>query len=302
MQQRRKQRHVSGILLLDKPAGLTSNQALQRVKRLYQAAKAGHTGSLDPLATGMLPICLGSATKVSQFLLDASKTYRVVSRLGVATDSGDADGAVTEERPAPVPDAQTLAAALARFRGEIEQVPPMYSALKQDGQRLYRLARRGLEVEREPRRVTIHSLELDAYDWPELAFTVTCSKGTYVRALVVDIAAAAGTVGHVTALRRLAVAPFAASEMRTLDALEARLDAGGFEAIDEWLLPTDNALAAWPGLTLQAEQAERLKHGQSVAAEPAWPTGRVRMYGPRGAFVGVGEVLAEGRLVGRRIF
>jgi tRNA pseudouridine55 synthase len=294
-------RDVTGIVLLDKPAGITSNQALQRVKRLFGAAKAGHTGSLDPLATGMLPICLGEATKVSGLLLDAAKSYRVTAALGAATDTCDADGTVVERRPAPEIEASGIEAALAGFVGEIEQVPPMYSALKHKGRRLYELARRGEEVEREARRVTIYAIELEAVDWPVLEFRVDCSKGTYVRTLVVDLAARLGTVGHVRALRRLAVAPYAQSQMRDIADLEA-LAAEGWDRLDATLLPPDGALCAWPAIELDVEAALRLRQGQWLASDPARAPGRVRLYGEDGAFLGVGEVLATGELRPRRLF
>lgn len=293
-------RDVRGILLLDKPAGLTSNRALQRAKRLYQAAKAGHTGSLDPLATGMLPICFGAATKLSGYLLGAGKTYAVTAALGVATDTGDADGNVTERSAAPAPSLAQVRAVLASFVGESEQVPPMYSALKQQGRRLYDLARQGVAVERAPRRVQIHSLELDRYTWPELAFTASCSKGTYVRSLVVDIAAALGTLGHVTALRRLAVGPFRAEDMVDFEALE-RAAAGGQEALDGLLRPMDSVLGERPAVTLSAAGERVLRDGGRVEAPPL-PGGLVRLYAPEGRFIGVGEICAEGELAAHRLF
>src|SRR5690606_28398173 len=241
----RHARDVRGILLLDKPAGLTSNQALQRAKRLYRAAKAGHTGSLDPLATGMLPICFGSATKLAAYLLDAAKTYSVTARLGIATDTADADGRVIGGDEGVQPDEASVRRALESFVGEIEQIPPMYSALKRDGQRRYDLARRGIVVDREPRRARIHEIALDDYACRLLRFTVKCSKGTYVRTLVTDIAKALGTLAHVAALRRLAVEPFAGREMVTLERLE-QLAADGPAALDALLLPAESALSGWP--------------------------------------------------------
>ncbi len=295
-------RDVRGILLLDKPRGITSNRALQRVKRLYGAAKAGHTGSLDPLATGMLPICLGAATRLGTFLLDAQKVYRVTARLGIATDTGDADGAVTERRDAPRPTEPELRAALARFEGDIEQTPPMYSALKHGGVRLYRLARSGVVVPRAPRRVSIRELKLERYAWPDAELFVRCSKGTYIRSLVVDIAAALGTIAHVAELRRLAVDPFEGEPMTTLEELEALGAAGGTSALDARLLPADRALAAWPSVSLSAEAAERIAHGQAVAADPAWPEGRVRVYREPGELLAIGEVTADRRLAPQRVF
>lgn len=295
-------RDVRGLLLLDKPGGMTSNRALQRVKHLFQAAKAGHTGSLDPLATGMLPICFGAATSVSAYLLDSHKAYRVVAALGAATDTGDADGTVVATSDAEPASADAVAAALRRFEGTIEQVPPMYSALKREGVRLYELARRGVSVPREPRTVVIESLRLEAYRWPELAFTVRCSKGTYVRSLVEDLAAALGTLGHVRELRRLYVDPFAAEPMVELAALEASAAEGGLAALDRHLLPLDRALPDWPAVPVSEDGARRLAHGQALPADPGWPLGRVRIYAPPGQLLALGEVSADRRLLPLRVF
>lgn len=292
-------RDVDGILLLDKPTGMTSNRALQRVKRLFEARKAGHTGSLDPLATGMLPICFGQATKVSAFLLEAGKAYRVVARFGVATDTGDADGEIVARADGPAPDESTVRNALAAFVGELEQVPPMYSALKHQGQPLYKLARRGIDIERAPRRIVIHTLRMERYEWPSLSCRVHCSKGTYVRTLVADIAAALGTVGHVAALRRLSVEPFEERAMVGLESLEAEA-ARGLEALDRHLLASDAALPGWPVITLDAEQARKLVQGQCLARAPQWPDGAVRIYGPEKCFLGIGEVADT--LASRRLF
>lgn len=298
--QRAKGRDVRGILLLDKPGGMTSNAALQRVKRMFDAAKAGHTGSLDPLATGMLPICFGAATKLSGYLLEARKTYAVVAAFGAATDTGDSDGEIVERSDAPPPDRDRVVRALASFLGDSEQVPPMYSALKRGGRPLYELARRGIDVERAARHVRIDAIELKSYRWPECRFDVTCSKGTYVRTLVADIAIALGTLGHVTGLRRLAVEPFDSDAMVDLDVLE-RAAANGFDALDGFLLPVDSPLAGWPRVDLDAARADRLAHGQRVPAEPDWPRGVVRVDTGSG-FLGIGEVLPEGELVSRRLF
>lgn len=295
-------RDVRGILLLDKPRGMTSNQALQRVKRIYHAAKAGHTGSLDPLATGMLPICFGSATRLGGYLLDAGKEYRVTAMLGVATDSGDADGAVTERRTGPAPSEPAVRDVLARFVGEIAQIPPMYSALKRGGVPLYRLARKGITVPRAERRVTIHAIDLVRCEWPELELTLRCTKGTYVRTLVADVAAALGTVGHVVELRRLAVDPFGDVPLTTLEQLESAEASGGMEALDRLLLPPDRALAEWARVAVEPDAAERLVHGQSVEAQSAWPIGRTRVYSQAGSFIAIGEVTEDRRLVPRRVF
>jgi tRNA pseudouridine55 synthase len=293
-------RDVRGILLLDKPQGLTSNQALQRAKRLFQAAKAGHTGSLDPLATGMLPICFGPATKLSGYLLDARKTYAVQAELGVATDTGDADGKVTQRSSAPPPEPARVRVVLGSFVGESAQVPPMYSALKQDGRRLYELARQGLIVERTARTVCIYALHLDRYAWPELAFTVRCSKGTYIRSLVADVAAALGTLAHVTALRRLEVGAFPQDAMLDLEALE-RAASDGLEALDRRLLPMDSAVRDWPAVTLPEAAERALREGRRVKDRSA-PQGLVRLYAVDGRFFGVGEISAEGELAARRLF
>jgi tRNA pseudouridine55 synthase len=287
--------------LLDKPQGLSSNQALQRTKRLFQAAKAGHTGSLDPLATGMLPICFGAATSLCGHLLDAGKSYRVVARLGVATATGDAEGEITQEVAVPAPRLEAVRSALTRFLGEIEQVPPMYSALKRDGVPLYKLARSGVEVPREPRRVVIDAIELEAYDWPHLQLAVDCSKGTYIRTLVEDIAVALGTVGHVRNLRRLYVTPFRHNAMIPLDSLEA-LAANGLAALDAVLLPMESALPDWSSVFLGSDAAARLVHGQSVPVKSGWTPGKVKVYGPNHDLIAFGEVSADGRLAPTRVF
>lgn len=285
-------RPVDGILLLDKPEGLTSNAALQRVRRAYQARKAGHTGSLDPLASGLLPVCLGQATKASGLLLDADKTYDVTIALGERTATGDSEGEIVECAPVPALDAASVRRAAAGLIGDLQQVPPMYSALKHEGQRLYRLARRGVEVERPPRRVTIHDLRLLDIDGPRLRFEVRCSKGTYVRTLAEDIARVLGTVGHVAKLRRLALGPFDGRQMHTLAEVEAT--AASLPALDALLLPPDAGLAAMPAVRLGVAEEALVLQGQAVFA--AGPGGsKVRMYGPGGRFLGVGQMTAEGR-------
>lgn len=290
-------RQVDGIVLLDKPAGITSNTALQRVRRLYAARKAGHTGSLDPLATGMLPLCFGEATKFAGHLLDADKTYRVRLRFGVQTDTGDADGEVTVRDGRDAVPPPELEAVLGRFTGEILQVPPMFSALKQGGRRLHELARRGETVERRARPVRIHELSVAGADPATPELLVRCSKGTYIRSLVEDLAAALGTVAHVTELRRLAVAPFEAAAMATLDAL---IEAAAGDDLARYLLPIDAGLAGWPRISLSPGDAARLRSGQTVVAgRPGEGPGRV--YGPGGEFLGVGDIGPDGRLVPRRL-
>lgn len=298
---RKKGRAIDGVLLLDKPIGLTSNQALQRVKRLFDARKAGHTGSLDPLASGLLPICLGQATKVSGFLLNAGKRYQVVARLGQRTDTGDADGQVIEERPVPALDRGLVKRVLARFEGSQTQVPPMYSALKHQGQRLYKLARQGIEIERQPRKIEIHGLELLSLEADALELEVACSKGTYVRTLVEDIAQALGTVAHVIVLRRLGVGPYAEERMYKLEELEA-LAEQGMERLDELLLPVDSALEHWPSVELGADSAYYLMQGQAVMAPGAPSSGKVRLYDEGHGFLGIGEVKLDGRVAPTRLF
>ena len=285
-------RDVDGIVLLDKPEGLTSNAALQRVRRAFRARKAGHTGSLDPLASGLLPVCLGQATKASGLLLDADKTYRVRISLGKRTTTGDREGAVAETAPVPVLHGETIRRVAAGFLGQSTQVPPMYSALKHQGKRLYQLARQGIEVERLPRRVTIHRLDVlrTGPDWLELE--VVCSKGTYVRSLAEDFARACGTVGHVESLRRIALGPFRSPAMRTPQEIEQAAEHP--DELDAMLLPVDAALPGLPAIQLgPAEQAFVLR-GQPVAiAGPG--AARVRMYGVDGLFLGVGRMSGEGR-------
>ncbi len=300
MGRRRKSgRNVRGILLLDKPRGITSNDALQRVKRLYRAQKAGHTGSLDPLADGLLPICFGAATKISAFLLDADKRYWVRIKLGETTTTADSEGEVVSIRPVEGIGEAEIRQALEPFRGEIQQIPPMYSALKHKGERLYKLAREGKEVEREPRAVTIHGLELLACNLPEFELDVHCSKGTYVRTLAEDIGEALGCGAHVTALRRTGVGPYDADGMVTLDELEAQAEQGQ-ESLDARLLPLETALAHWPEVRLNPDSTFYMRQGQPVLVPNAPTEGWVRLFGPDG-FIGVGEVLDDGRVAPRRL-
>ncbi len=294
----RKKERFHGILLLDKPAGMTSNQALQAVKRLLQVKKAGHTGSLDPLATGLLPICIGEATKISPFLLLGDKRYDVWVRLGRATDTGDADGRVTEEKPVPDLTLEEIEQALCRFRGEIEQIPPMYSAVKKGGRRLYELARRGIEVEREPRRVKVYELRLTGREPGRLRLDIYCSKGTFIRALAEEIARALGTVGHVEALRRTEVGRFKASEALPLDELREL----PFEERKKRLLPVDSAISELPEVQLSRELLFYITRGQPVMIPRlAAHEGPIRLYDEKGRFVGVGEVLDDGRVAPRRL-
>jgi tRNA pseudouridine55 synthase len=291
---------VNGILLLDKPLGITSNDALQRVKRLFNAAKAGHTGSLDPLADGLLPLCFGAATKLSAFLLDADKRYWVRVRLGVTTTTADAEGEVRETRSTAQVSEQAIREVLPRFTGRIEQLPPMYSAIKHQGQRLYKLARAGVEVERTPREITIHRLDLLKVELPELELDVQCSKGTYVRTLAEDIGEALGCGAHVVGLRRTGVGPYGAAEMVSMAQVEAAA-ADGPEALDALLLPIDSALGGWPAVRLSADAAYYLKQGQPVLVPKAPTEGWVRLYDVDESFIGLGEVEDDGRIAPRRL-
>lgn len=296
----RDRRSISGVLLLDKPVGWTSNAALQAVKRLYRANKAGHTGSLDPLASGLLPLCLGEATKLSGLLLNADKTYRFTCRLGATTTTGDADGEIVLTRPVGGLSRARVEDALQHFRGAIRQVPPMYSALKRGGQPLYKLARQGLEVEREPREVTIHELRLLRLDEAELECELRCSKGTYVRTLAVDLGEVLGCGAHVVALRRTAVEPYDATRMVTLETLRERATED-LAALDVLLLPPDSAVAQWPAVRVGGDAAFYLRQGQPVLVPRAPTQGWVRLYQDDERFLGLGEILDDGRVAPRRL-
>jgi tRNA pseudouridine55 synthase len=287
---------VDGVLLLDKPAGLTSNAALQKAKWLLQALKAGHTGTLDPFATGLLPLCFGEATKFSQFLLDADKTYLAEARLGVRTSTGDPEGEVVETRPVDV-DLAAVRAVLPRFLGEILQTPPMHSALKRDGQPLYKLARQGIEVERAARGVTVHAIEIVALREAALSLRVHCGKGLYVRTLAEDIGAALGCGASLSALRREAVGPFHVDDAIAL----ADLEALAAEARADELDPVDCLVDGLPRLDLDLDAAWQISHGQAI-----WRAGlrvgeQFRVYDPRGGFLGVAEVDQDGKAAPRRL-
>ncbi|MEM7451786.1 MAG: tRNA pseudouridine(55) synthase TruB [Pseudomonadota bacterium] len=295
---RREWRDLHGILLLDKPLGISSNQALQRARRAVAARKAGHTGSLDPLASGMLPLCFGDATRVSQLLLDADKTYTAVAALGQATSTGDVEGEVIASERTPDLDMAGWQQVADGFLGDIDQVPPMYSALKHDGKRLYELARAGQAVERPARRVHIRVLEVTALEGGRLSLRVICSKGTYIRTLVEDLAQAAGTVAHTARLRRDAVAPFE-GPMHTLEALEA-LDAGT-SLPEGWLLPADAGLCDWRAITLSDDDAARFCQGQRLGLGSGQQAGDVRVCSDSGAFLGTATLEASGRLAPSRV-
>ncbi|HLS04689.1 MAG TPA: tRNA pseudouridine(55) synthase TruB [Wenzhouxiangella sp.] len=289
--------NTDGILLLDKPLGLSSNQALGRARRALGIRKAGHAGTLDPMASGLLVLCFGQATKVAGYLLEADKRYEATVRLGVSTDSGDAEGAVLESRPVPDFSADEIEAVLDKFRGAIEQTPPMYSALKHKGKRLYELARQGKTVERKPRAVTIHALTLTDFSEKELQLTVHCSKGTYVRSLAMDIGRALGCGAHLTALRRTASQPFELAAAVSLDGLEGLSE----DAARRLLIAPDRALSHFPKITLGDIQARQISQGQRLNGIEARHSGLVRIYGAH-RFLGIGEADGRGRLKPVRLF
>lgn len=292
---RHQRRALDGVLLLDKPQGITSNAALQTARRLLNAAKAGHTGTLDPMATGLLPLTFGEATKFSQMLLDADKEYEATVRLGIETDTGDAEGRSIAEAPVSVTE-DDVRAALVRFTGEIEQIPPMYSALKRDGKPLYEYARAGIEVELTPRRVTIHALELLEFGAESFRIRVACSKGTYIRTLAIDLGRALGCGAHLSALRRTRIGPFAAGDGTvTLGELEA----APADERERLLAPADALVSHFPGVTLSAEQAAGLLQGRAVACDGN-ERGLVRVYGD-GRFLGLGELGDDCRLLPKRL-
>ena len=294
MQGKRIWKQVDGVLLLDKPLGLTSNDALQKARRLFSAAKGGHTGTLDPLATGLLPLCFGEATKFSADLLDADKTYEAVLKLGVTTDSGDAEGAVTGTVAVNVAESDIFSV-LPRFVGDIRQIPPMHSALKRDGRPLYELARQGIEVERAPRAVTVHAIDCLDFAGDLLSLRVACSKGTYIRVLAADIGQALGCGAHLTALRRTRVGDLELAGAVTLAELEALDEAGRAGRLQ----PVDALLRSLPVVTVAGEAAERFRHGNPVDLQPGLG-GKIRVYAD-GRLIGVGEPGSDGRLWPKRL-
>jgi tRNA pseudouridine55 synthase len=291
-------RDISGILLLDKALGVSSNAALQQVRALYNAAKAGHAGSLDPLASGLLPVCFGQATKVCGRLLSSGKTYRVLVQLGSRTESGDGETEVIERAAVPSLDDSVVDAALAAFLGEQQQVPPMHSALKFEGKRLYELARRGESVEREPRRIFIHRIARVRLERDELEFDVYCSKGTYIRTLAADIAARLGTIGYVRGLRRLSLDPFGDLPMYTLEQLTELAPA----ARDALLLQADQAFLDLPQVELTDDAVAGLLQGRTVAARQRAAPGELRAYDDRGRFLGMVQGAPDGRVRPVRLF
>ena len=288
-------RVLNGLLLLDKPAGESSNRSLQKAKRIFNAAKAGHTGTLDPLATGLLVICFGRATKISDYLLAVDKQYQVVLKLGVSTDSADADGEILEQRDASnITDAQILQHA-ATLTGSIEQIPPMYSALKHQGSRLYELARKGIEVERTPRKVEIFSFELINRQQDLVTMQVHCSKGTYIRTLVEDLGKLLLCGAHVVQLRRTSLGPFTDPKMFSLNELE-QLAEQGMADLDQILMPTDKALMDWPAVTVENEQMKDMKNGHALQLPNLPNEGLVRIYDVDQLFYGIGTIGEDGRM------
>lgn len=298
MARRRRGRALDGVLLLDKPKGISANQALQRVRRLFEAAKAGHTGTLDPMATGLLPVCFGEATKFSAFLLDADKRYHARIKLGISTDTGDAEGQVMAQAEVPVLTESFLQDILGRFRGEIEQVPPMYSALKHQGRPLYELAREGREIKRTPRQVTLHDITLCQWDATEGEFEldVTCSKGTYIRTLAMDIGEAFGCGAHLTVLRRLKTGPFDTEGMHDFESLEQHADR------DTCLMPVEVLLDHLPALHIEEALAARLQMGQKVKSDTNTlePDTVTRVYSGQ-TLLGLGTILTSGVIAPRRM-
>jgi tRNA pseudouridine55 synthase len=298
----RKGRDITGIVVVDKPSGRSSNHVLQQVKRLFDAKKAGHTGSLDPLATGLLPICLGEATKVSSYLLDADKRYQVTCQLGVLTDSGDSDGNIIETNTVAEFTQQQLSALVSKFIGEQQQVPPMYSALKHKGQPLYKLARQGIVIERKSRQITIYDIQILAVTTDTFTLDVTCSKGTYIRTLVEDISHALGCGGHVTMLRRIEVAGYQEAQSISIEQLDTLIQQEGIAALDKCLLPTEDALPDWPAIDVSDEMVTALRYGQSVQVEHAFERANVRLFDQEKTFLGLGEMSETGLVAPKRVF
>ncbi|HEY2455382.1 MAG TPA: tRNA pseudouridine(55) synthase TruB [Scandinavium sp.] len=304
---RRRGRDIHGVLLLDKPQGASSNDVLQKVKRLYNANRAGHTGALDPLATGMLPVCLGEATKFSQYLLDSDKRYRVIAKLGQRTDTSDADGLVVEERPMAF-SATELADALESFRGDTLQVPSMYSALKHQGKKLYEYARQGIDVPREARPITVYELLFIRHEGDELELEIHCSKGTYIRTIIDDLGEKLGCGAHVIMLRRLAVSRYPVEKMVTLEQLQALVaqaeqqDIPAAQLLDPLLMPMDSPASDFPVVNLPLTSSVYFKNGNPVRSADVQVNGLVRVTeGDEGKFIGMGEIDDEGRVAPRRL-
>lgn len=294
------QKNINGILLLNKPLHLTSNGALQRVKRLFAAKKAGHTGSLDPLATGMLPLCFGEATKFSQFLLESDKCYQVTVKLGIKTTTGDAEGEIIATKPVTSLSHEQLLNVLQLFEGSIQQIPPMYSAIKVQGRPLYELARKGIEIDRQPRTVQIHRLRLVSYTQDSLDLDIYCSKGTYIRTLAEDIGEKLGFGAHVISLHRSMVSPYDQAKMYTFEELET-LQQKGSDALTQLLLPIETAVQRLQAIKLSTSAQFYLRTGQPVIV-PHLPTeGMIRLYSQANQFLGIGEMMEDGRVAPRRL-
>lgn len=300
MAKRTKGRNINGIVILDKATGISSNRALQEVKRIYGANKAGHTGSLDPLATGVLPLCLGEATKVSQFLLNSDKKYRARLKLGVRTDSGDIEGTVIESSANFNITRKQLEQALKQFRGEIKQVPPMYSALKVNGVPLYKAARRGETIEREARSITVYSIELTDFAGDELELEIACSKGTYIRTIADDLGQTLDCGAHVIALRRIQAGVFTEADCITANSLKVESEMQGVDKIDQYLIPMDTAIAELPEVVLPSITAGFIKNGQAVLVRHLPEKGLVRLY-EEGQFIGIGCIDDNGKVAPKRL-
>lgn len=294
-------RFIDGILVVNKPQGETSNTTLQRVKRLYAANKAGHTGSLDPLATGVLPICFGEATKFSQYLLDSDKEYLVTAELGVRTNTSDSQGEVVERRPVPQLTIADMEALLENFRGPLQQVPSMFSALKHQGQPLYKFARQGIEIEREARPIMVYNNALIELALPRFQLRIHCSKGTYVRTLIDDMGEMLGCGAHVVSLHRTKAGPYHETQAVDLPQLEQWVDDRQFDAMDDLLLPMASAVSEWPEVQLTENTYYYLQQGQPVVVAKAPVEGWVRLMQGAENFVGVGQILEDGRVAPRRL-
>ena len=299
-QRRRRVRNISGIVVLDKANGLSSNAALQEVKRLYEANKAGHAGSLDPLATGVLPVCLGEATKVSQFLLDSDKRYRTRIKLGIRTDTGDSEGSIIERNEGISVSRKAIERALTKFKGEVEQVPPMHSAIKMNGVPLYKLARKGIAVEREPRLVTLYQICLVEFVNSELELEISCSKGTYIRTIADDLGQELGCGAHVIELRRTQAGVFTEKDSISSEELALEKENRGLDKIDQFLIPMDRAIQDLPEVNLPSITASHVKNGQAVLVRHLPKNGLVRMYEDE-QFIGIGSIDDDGKVAPRRL-
>lgn len=299
-QRRCRVRNISGIVVLDKANGLSSNAALQEVKRLYEANKAGHAGSLDPLATGVLPVCLGEATKVSQFLLDSDKCYRARIKLGIRTDTGDSEGSIIERNAGISVSRKAIERALTKFKGEIEQVPPMHSAIKMNGVPLYKLARKGIVVEREPRLVTLYQVCLVEFVNSELELEISCSKGTYIRTIADDLGQELGCGAHVIELRRTQAGVFTEKDSISAEELALEKENRGLDKIDQFLIPMDRAIQDLPEVNLPSITASHVKNGQAVLVRHLPKNGLVRMYEDE-QFIGIGSIDDDGKVAPRRL-